>query len=66
MYSEESDHKEHILSVGPIRRRGKGGLSTRSAVLLLFFTFNISKLHICKNTISSELINRFKDTNNAV
>lgn len=23
MYSEDSDHKEHILSVGPIRRRGK-------------------------------------------
>ncbi|MEQ2276301.1 hypothetical protein XENORESO_017246, partial [Xenotaenia resolanae] len=22
MYSEDSDHKEHILTVGPIRRRG--------------------------------------------
>ena len=25
MYSEDSDHKEHILSVGPIRRRGESG-----------------------------------------
>lgn len=26
MYSEEGDHKEHILSVGPIRRRGRSCL----------------------------------------
>lgn len=29
MYSEDSDHKEHILSVGPIRKRGKYGLTLR-------------------------------------